>query len=115
MIAYKNRFHGFNALKGVYAGGKTVRVQSMALRFMANPKRHEYRAAVVVSKKVHKSAVVRNRIRRRVYEVVRRQHLTTPFDLVFTAYSEDVATMDARALEQQITKLLTAAKITAAN
>jgi ribonuclease P protein component len=63
---------------------------------------------VVVSKKVAKSAVTRNRIRRRLYEIVRKNdHLiSTPLDVVILVYSETVATMPSEKLEAQITSLL---------
>lgn len=71
------------------------------------------KAAVVVSKKVDKSAVRRNRIRRRIYEVVRRHQgdLTGPAGLVFTAYSADLATLPAPQLEAAVTDLLHQAKL----
>ncbi len=49
--------------------------------------------AVVVSKKVNKSAVVRNRIRRRVFEAARllEDSIQAPHDLVFTVFTETVA------------------------
>lgn len=60
--------------------------------------------AVVVSRKVHKSAVVRNRIRRRIYEIVRLEepNLTQAYDMIFTVYSDQVATMDYAELRQGI-------------
>jgi ribonuclease P protein component len=50
---------------------------------------------VVVSRKVSKSAVVRNRIRRRIYECVRNFEPLAVYDLVFIVYDEQVATMPA--------------------
>ncbi len=84
----------------------------MSLKYVANTKRTSYRAAVVVSKKVHKSAVVRNRIRRRVYEII-RTHVgpTAPVDFAFMIYDESVATMPAEQLRQLIVGLLLKAKL----
>jgi ribonuclease P protein component len=64
--------------------------------------------AIVVSRKVHKSAVVRNRIRRRLYEIFREQaaYITEPYDLVLVVYSDHVATMDATELRAQVLKQL---------
>lgn len=61
--------------------------------------------AVVVSKKVAKSAVTRNRIRRRFYECVRSNHLVddTPIDLVFVVKQEQLATIDFSELQDAIT------------
>jgi ribonuclease P protein component len=66
MIGRANRFHGYNSLRYVYKHGKTVRGPHMSLRFCPDAKRQDYRLAVVVSKKISKSAVARNRIRRRI-------------------------------------------------
>jgi ribonuclease P protein component len=80
-------------------------------------RRGDYRLAVVVSRKVHKSAVVRNRIRRRVYETMRElkkeDQANWPFDMVLTAYSETLADMPAKELTTAVENLLTKAKIIA--
>ena len=111
MIARAHRFHGYNSLRQVYTRGSVVRGQFTALKFLDNPKRSQYRAAVVVSRKVHKSAVVRNRIRRRIYEII-RLHMKSDgpaYDLVFVVYSEQVAAIPAEELEKQIVTQLTKA------
>lgn len=113
MIARAHRFHGFNALRGVYARGTTVRGQLMAIKYVANPRRNSYRAAVVVSRKVHKSAVIRNRIRRRVYEIIRLQEpdMVQPYDLVVTVYSDAVADVPASELQAMVQDQLARAGI----
>lgn len=104
MLRKSHRFHGYGSLKSVYAHGKTVRGQLLQLRYMRRDTDRPYRVAVVVSRKVHKSAVVRNRIRRRVYECVRQasQDIKPGTDLVFTVYSERIATIDSA----ELTKLM---------
>jgi ribonuclease P protein component len=102
MIARGNRFHGYGSLRYVYQHGKTVRGPLTALKYVANPKRSDYRLAVVVSKKVHKSAVVRNRIRRRLYEAARRQQIQQGYDLVLTVFQEGVGDMPAEELERLV-------------
>lgn len=81
----------------------------MSLRY-AGSRSEDYRLAVVVSKKVSKSAVVRNRIRRRIYEIVRvhRKEAATPWpkDLVISVFEERIATMPAEELKTQVLKLL---------
>lgn len=109
MIARTHRFRGHNSLRFVYQNGRTLRSTSLGLRFAVNSRRKTYRCAVVVSKKISKSAVVRNRIRRRIYEIVRTQEvlMELPLDLVFTIYSEDVATMPGHELTDTVVKLIT--------
>lgn len=106
MISKTNRFHGLGSLKFLFRRGKQVRGNLMALRYNLNNRRSEYRLAVVVSKKVHKSAVVRNRIRRRVYEHVRQNYIIDqPYDLAILVYSELAATMPAEKLATEINNL----------
>lgn len=104
MISKEYRFHGYGSLKYVYQHGKTVRGPLSALKYTRNNRRDKFRLAVVVSKKVSKSAVVRNRIRRRVYEVFRHhsKHITEPYDMVFTVFHEQVATMPSEELNKLV-------------
>jgi ribonuclease P protein component len=104
MISQAHRFHGRNSLRFVYHRGQNVRGGSVSLRFVENTRRRSYRVAVVVSRKVSKSAVVRNRIRRRIYEIVREhaRELHKPLDLVFTVYGEDVAELPQDTLKEVI-------------
>ncbi len=95
MIARRHRFHGYNALRHVYQHGRQVRGTDSSLKVLSNERRHDYRLAVVVSRKVNKSAVVRNRIRRRIYELVRAEeaNILESFDMVFTVYSDHIAAL----------------------
>jgi ribonuclease P protein component len=111
MIARSHRFHGYGSLRYVYQNGQTVRGPLTALKYVSNARRKDYRLAIVVSKKVNKSAVVRNRIRRRLYEAMRRQQIDRPFDMVLTVFHEQVATLPAEELERLVRAQLKQAKI----
>ncbi|HSX06255.1 MAG TPA: ribonuclease P protein component [Candidatus Saccharimonadia bacterium] len=115
MIRRGNRFHGRGAIQRLQRNGKSVRFGAFALRYMPNSSRDSYRLAVVVSRKVSKSAVVRNRIRRRVYENVRifSATFTRPADIVITVYDSHVADMPPAQFTKEITKLITKAQLTA--
>lgn len=108
MIHSTHRFHGRNSLRFVYQHGRQVRGELVSLRAVRNSRRSTWRCAVVVSRKVSKSAVVRNRIRRRIFEIVRRQssRITGPYDLVFNVYSENAASLDSALLAKCITEQL---------
>lgn len=108
MIARTHRFHGHGSLRYVYKHGQIIRGPVTVLKYARNDRRQKWRAAVVVSKKVHKSAVVRNRIRRRIYELLRLHliPLGDPIDIVYLVHSETVATMPADELEILITSQL---------
>lgn len=92
MIAFKNRFHGYGSLRFVYKNGQAVRSRLMTIKYIKNPHRLHSRIAVVVSKKVIKSAVSRNRIRRRLYESIRPQiaKLNGVFDIVIIVSSSEL-------------------------
>lgn len=114
MIARTHRFHGRAQIQRVYKGGKLVRSAYVSLRYMENSKADSYRLAVVVSKKVSKKAVVRNRIRRRIYEHVRILFgsQSIPFDFLLTVFDERLATLPADELAQEINKLFKKANLT---
>lgn len=95
MITRNHRFHGHNSLSYVYRNGQTVRGPLTSIKYIENKRRSEYRLSIVVSKKVSKLAVVRNRIRRRLYESFRleQDNITQPYDMVVTVFSDTVTTI----------------------
>ncbi len=106
MLALKHRFHGHNSLRPLYQKGKSIYSRNAKLLWL--PSIGAYRVAVVVSKKVHKSAVVRNRIRRRIYEVVRvfYKDIELARDLVFVVQAAALATMPAEQFQREMIDLL---------
>lgn len=108
MLNRRHRFHGYGSLKSTYRRGQTVRGPLISLKYGRRSASKPYRVAVVVSRKVNKSAVVRNRIRRRIYEAVRRQaaDIQPGTDLIFTVFSDQAAEIDAAQLQSAIGKLL---------
>ena len=106
MLSKKYRFHSRGGVKYTYRHGKTIRTPNISLVYNNNP-RGFIRSAVVVSKKVEKTAVKRNRIRRRVYEAIRLElpKFTKPHDYIFVVYSADVAKMDFEALRELVSSL----------
>lgn len=113
MLAFKYRFHGHGSLRYVYSHGKTVRSHLVTVRYTFHPKRELPRVAVVVSKKVIKGAVGRNRIRRRLYEVVRHEipKLKDNTDLAVIVFSADVKDMPAEELTKSIQQVFHEADI----
>ncbi len=108
MLAQAHRFHGYGSLRGVYQRGQGFRGSLISVKFVGRDPRKAYRVAVVVSKKVHKSAVVRNRIRRRIYELVRVSdiELAPGTDVILTVFSEQVAELEAPKLKAMVEELL---------
>ena len=111
MLAKRNRFHGNVALRWVYAGGQQARGRHMAIR-VRHQSDQTSRVAVVVSRKVSKRAVVRNRIRRRIYEIIRTELLAESAGLaiVITAYDEALRTLPQAELREEIEYLLSKAR-----
>lgn len=95
MLERKYRFHSRGGVRYTYAHGKTIRTPKLSLVYNDNSRGFQ-RFAVVVSKKIEKTAVGRNRIRRRVYEAIRTEFGSAPKrrDSIFVVYSKDIATMD---------------------
>ncbi len=108
MIPVAFRFHGHNSLRYVYSNGKAVRSRTATIKWVANKHRRTSRIAVVVSKKVIKSAVSRNRIRRRIYEYMRLQlpRLDKVSDIVVIVTLSDFLIMPAAELSEQLGQLL---------
>jgi len=108
MISGGFRFHGHSSLRYVYANGKAVRSRIATIKSVSNPRRSKSRVAVVVSKKVLKSSVKRNRIRRRVYEYVRVNVLPKVkdvHDIVVIVTSPDPYTLSAAELSEQLDQI----------
>ena len=112
MLSKKYRFHSRGGVRYVYQNGKTVRKPKMSLVFVENTRGYT-RLAVVVSKKVEKSAVGRNRIRRRIYEALRLNFEDVPkkMDYIFVVYSKEVLTMSFDKLEEMLGGLVERARV----
>lgn len=110
MISRKHRFRGHRSLDYIYRYGKTFKTGGMGIK-TAPSKGEDYRLAVVVSKKVSKSAVKRNRIRRRLFEQFRKlrkeQDKPIKHDVIITVFKENLATMPSDELVTAFKKLLT--------
>ncbi|MBC7764543.1 ribonuclease P protein component [Microbacteriaceae bacterium] len=73
MLAKRLRFHGHGSLRFLYKNADAYRSRAFTVKAIQNPRRKDARISVVVSKKVHKAAVGRNRMRRRIYEIIRQE------------------------------------------
>ncbi len=107
MLSKKYRFHSRGGVKYVYKHGKTIRRPELSLTFCDN-ERGKTRFAVVVSKKVNKSAVGRNRIRRRVYEAVRidLDKFKKPRDYILVVYNSNIKDMAFPELQKLLRSLI---------
>lgn len=107
MLAKKYRFHSRGGVKYTYQKGKTIRSPKLSLVYTANTKGFQ-RFGVVVSKKIEKSAVGRNRIRRRIYEAIRAElpNYQVKNDCLFVVYSKDLLKIPFPKLQALVHSLL---------
>lgn len=112
MLAHSLRFHRRNAINYIHKNGRSVRGDKISLKHIEN-NRDQSRIAVVVSKKVDKRAVVRNRIRRRIYEIVRTEWntLLPGHDVVITVFDPSLATIPAGETRAAVIDLLKKAEL----
>lgn len=113
MLPFRYRFHGHGSLRFVYKNGRAVRNHLMTVKFSPNPHRRVSRFAVVVSKKVHKGAVGRNRMRRRVYELLRHElpYLKSPVDVAVIILSSELLILPPNDLRIALQNLLQQAEL----
>ena len=111
MLNKRYRFHSRGGVRYTYQNGRAIRRPKLTLVHAVNSRKRQ-RFAVVVSKKIAKSAVTRNRIRRRVYEAIRlarrEQNFVAPKDSIFIVQSREVETMEFGELKNLVASLLSA-------
>ena len=111
MLAFQYRFHGHGSLRYVYSKGRAERSRFFTVKTTYNPHRKLPRFTVVISKKVHKSAVGRNRMRRRIYELIRHEipRMKSVHDVAVIVLSAEVMVLPSDDLRQQLVTLFTQA------
>lgn len=90
----------------VYRYGKSMANHQFVLYYLAQPKLEEFRLGVSVSKKVG-NAVVRNRLRRMIKEIVRlrKESMAPHYDYVLIA-RKPAAEMDYHEMEKSIAHVI---------
>lgn len=110
MLKQKYRFHSRGALNYLYKNADSYRSKLFAMRTLRSNKQNP-RFAVIVSKKIFKRAYGRNRMRRRIYEIIRSElpHLVLNQDTAFIIMTSEVMNAPHVELEDNIKQLLTQA------
>lgn len=108
MIPFNNRFHGHSSLRYVYKNGQAIRSRLLTIKTTVNPNRKNSRIAVVISKKVLKSAVRRNRIRRRIYEYIRPKlaMFNNVYDVAIIVSSGEILNMTHEDMVEQFDQII---------
>lgn len=113
MINKKHRFHGRKSIKLALDSGKRRNSRVLSIRIIDNHKSQYSRAAIIISKKVFKLAVKRNRVRRRIYEILRQElpRCRRVVDMVVVVYSSKVWDMTSSELRNEIEPILYKARL----
>ncbi len=111
MLASRNRLKQPRAIARVFRQGRQGSSGNIRLKASINGTQ-ESRVVVVVSKKVSKRAVVRNRIRRRVGALVAERWATVPsgYDIVIVVHG-DIAEAPAAELAKQLAEAVERTKM----
>lgn len=107
MIPFYNRFHGHSSLNYVYRNGRAIHSHWFIIKTIPNVHRKDSRVAVVISKKILKGAVKRNRVRRQVYEYVRKllPQLNGVYDIAIIASSGELFTASHDEIYNQLDQI----------
>lgn len=107
MLSSKQRFHTQGAVRRVMQHGKPARSRHIVVRSI-DTRSPVSRVAVIVSKKIYKSAVKRNRIRRRLFDIVRHEIAKSANvkDITIMVTSPDVLVCDHASLQREVSLAL---------
>jgi ribonuclease P protein component len=106
----EDRLNKPEQFKAVYTQGNTQVDRFLVLKFLPNHLEF-YRYGISINKRVG-IAVVRNRIKRKLREILRLGHLTGGWDMVLIVRNPAVE-CDYRQLEKSVVSLLSRAKMLA--
>ena len=105
MLAKENRFSGQKQVKFVLARGQHKASSLLSVNlFRPHGDNQDLKFAIIVSKKVAKKAVIRNKIRRRIYSAIQSQLevFKPPIHAVFIVKNRDILDLDFAELQQII-------------
>ncbi|MDD3032766.1 MAG: ribonuclease P protein component [Candidatus Pacebacteria bacterium] len=108
MLKRENRLTKKKDFERVYKKGRGIKTDSLFLKILEN-EQEITRIGIVISKKVSKRAVIRNKIKRRIREIVKKSSLKPGFDLIIVTYPQ-IKEKDFQQLEEEINQLFKKAK-----
>ena len=113
MIPYLNRFHRRNAVRYVYSKGEIFRSRYITFKVIKNERIDDSRVVVVISKKTLKSAVRRNRVRRRVYAIVSAElaKFNAKYDMALIVTSAEIQSLSHTELYDLVKDLFSQAHL----
>lgn len=114
MISFKYRFHGHGSLDFLFRKGDIKRNNFLTIKYLPNKLRKYSRFSVIVSKKITKKAILRNRIRRRIYGIIRTEiipKIKSTYDIAIIINSVDINKLNYLELEDKIINLFKQANL----
>lgn len=95
MLPFKNRLKKEKDFQQVFNKGRFINSDLISVRFLGNST-DDTRVGFIVSKKVSKKAVLRNRVKRKLREVMRAnmEKIKGGFDIIITAKSIELEEID---------------------
>lgn len=95
MLPFKNRLKKEKDFQQVFNKGRFINSDLISVRFLGNST-DDTRVGFIVSKKVSKKAVLRNRVKRKLREVMRvnMEKIKGGFDIIITAKSIELEEID---------------------
>lgn len=113
MLSQPYRFHGRGSLAFVFRKGHANRGYLMMVRVARNDRRQQPRVAVIVSKKIARRAHDRNRIRRRLYEIIRGYlpEISQAYDIAVMVTNKEIGHATSQQLHDESRRLLQNARV----
>jgi ribonuclease P protein component len=108
MLKKENRLKKKKDFERIYKKGRGFKGDSLFLKILEN-KEELTRIGIVVSKKVSKKAVQRNKIKRQMREIMRGMNVKKGFDVVIVAYPS-ILKKEFSEIKREIIYLLKKAK-----
>lgn len=108
MLTQENRLRKEKDFEAVFKQGQTFKQACFVLKMKKNKLKHP-RFGFIVNKKFSKKAVERNKIKRRLREIITQKEITSPLDIIIVLLPG--AENDFQEIKKTINKLFKKAKI----
>jgi len=111
MLPTKNRLKKKKDFEKILKEGRSVKWDGLALKYYSNSFK-ESRFGIIVSKRVSKRAVVRNKIKRRIREILRRElkKIKKGQDIILFVFPE-LKNKEFLEIQEMVIKLLKKGKL----
>jgi ribonuclease P protein component len=107
VLAKENRIHGRKAFLGILKTNTVIRGKYFNLSYSPN-QTEKIKAAVVVGKKISKKAVDRNRLRRKIFEILRKKFALalSGKNIIIIVFNPNTVNLKSSEIEELIEQLV---------